>query len=236
MITRAVGPEPSVKVDAERIAARGGDVFLLCRDGLTDMVRDRDVKRLLTAVPTLEQAGRNLIAAANAAGGRDNITVILFRLEEVDAATAADYDPEPETQTTTVEQPRGVRAASAHRPAARLARAAPTTAAGAGDATGWRRAVKPLIVIAILLALFGTAGFVAMRGVFFVGLDANRTVTIYRGLPYDVGVKLYTRNYTSGVRIDQVPEGRRGTFTNHKLRSLDDASDLVRQLETGTVK
>src|SRR4051812_15686796 len=88
VITRAVGPEPSVKVDAERIAARAGDVFLLCSDGLTDMVRDRDVGRVLTAVPTLEQAGRNLIAAANAAGGRDNITVILFRLEEVEAGAA----------------------------------------------------------------------------------------------------------------------------------------------------
>jgi protein phosphatase len=98
--------------------------------------------------------------------------------------------------------------------------------------------VKPLIVIVILLGLFGTAGFVAMRGVFFVGLDPNRTVTIYRGLPYDgpAGIKLYTRNYTSGVRIDQVPEERRDTFTDHKLRSLDDATDLVQQLERGTVK
>ena len=88
VITRAVGPEPTVKVDVERIAARAGDVFLLCSDGLTDMVRDRDLQRILTAVDDLERAGRNLIAAANAAGGRDNITVILFRLEEVGAAAA----------------------------------------------------------------------------------------------------------------------------------------------------
>ncbi|MEA2124838.1 MAG: family protein phosphatase, partial [Solirubrobacteraceae bacterium] len=103
---------------------------------------------------------------------------------------------------------------------------------------GWRRAIKPLIVVGVLLVLFGVAGFVAMRGVFFVGLDANRAVTIYRGLPYEgpAGVKLYTRDYTSGVRIDQVPVERQKTFTNHKLRSLDDATDLVRQLETGTIK
>jgi protein phosphatase len=92
VITRAVGPEPSVKVDADRIAARAGDVFLLCSDGLTDMVRDRDIARILQAVPSLEQAGRNLIAAANAAGGRDNITVILFKLEEVDGPAAASND------------------------------------------------------------------------------------------------------------------------------------------------
>jgi protein phosphatase len=93
-------------------------------------------------------------------------------------------------------------------------------------------------VIGILLALFAFAGFVAMRGVFFVGLDKDRSVTIYRGLPYELpaGIELYTRDYTSGVRIDQVPADRRKTFTEHKLRSLDDAEDLVRQLESGTLK
>ncbi len=234
VITRAVGPEPTVKVDADRVAARAGDVFLLCSDGLTDMVRDRDVQRILTAVQSLEQAGRNLIAAANAAGGRDNITVILFRLEEVGGA-----EPyvEPDTQVTAVSAPVVETAAPPRRT---VAPPPPrrTTPAEPPPATGWRRVVKPLIVIAVLLVLFGVAGFVAMRGVFFVGLDKNRTVTIYRGLPYTGpgGIKLYTRNYTSGVRIDQVPAARRKTFTNHKLRSLDDATDLVKQLETGKVQ
>ncbi len=233
VITRAVGPEPSVKVDAERIAARSGDVFLLCSDGLTDMVRDADVTRILTTVPSLEQAGRNLIAAANAAGGRDNITVILFELEDVEAGAPG---TEPDGQITTVNNPVAPEPVSAAPPPRTVAPPPRRDPGAPAPATGFRRVIKPLIVIAILLALFGTAAFVAMRGVFFVGLDANRTVTIYRGLPYDIGAKLYTRNYTSGVRIDQVPENRRATFTNHKLRSLDDASDLVRQLETGTVK
>lgn len=237
VITRAVGPEATVRVDSERIAARHGDLFLLCSDGLTDMVRDRDVERILTAVPDLERMGRNLIAAANAAGGRDNITVILFRLEEIGGD--ADRAVEPDTQRTTATGAVAVSAPPPRRTAPLPEQGDPRrTADEEPSATGVRRFIKPLIVIAILMLFFLTALFIAMRGVFFVGLDPNRSVTIYRGLPYTApgGIKLYTRNYTSGVRIDQVPAARRRTFTNHKLRSLGDATDLVRQLETGKVE
>jgi serine/threonine protein phosphatase PrpC len=90
VITRALGPEPSVMVDVEEYGARAGDLFLVCSDGLTSMVHEDKLKPLLLEhTGTLEQLGRDLIAAANAAGGRDNITVILFKLEEVDGPAAA---------------------------------------------------------------------------------------------------------------------------------------------------
>jgi protein phosphatase len=100
VITRALGPEPNVEVDVEAFPARAGDVFLLCSDGLTSMVHEAQLKPLLAdRERPLEQIGRELIAAANEAGGRDNITVILFRLEEVDDrrggngdALTAEYD------------------------------------------------------------------------------------------------------------------------------------------------
>jgi len=103
---------------------------------------------------------------------------------------------------------------------------------------GWRRFRTTAIVVVVLLVFFGVAAFVAVRAVFFVGLDDQRAVTIYRGLPYELpaGIKLYTRNYTSGVTLEQVPAVRRKTFTAHKLRSLSDAEDLVRQLETGSLR
>src|SRR5215208_2038225 len=85
VITRALGPEASVEVDTEAFPARDGDVFLLCSDGLTGMVHEPQLKPLLEdRSRSLEQIGRTLIAAANEAGGRDNITVILFRLEDID--------------------------------------------------------------------------------------------------------------------------------------------------------
>jgi PPM family protein phosphatase len=93
VITRALGANPSVDVDIERLQARAGDLFLLCSDGLTGMVPEPALKQMLDADRPLPETGRALIAAANEAGGRDNITVILFRLEEVDdrrAPAAAD--------------------------------------------------------------------------------------------------------------------------------------------------
>src|SRR6478672_2733805 len=89
VITRALGPEANVQVDVETFPARPGDVFLLNSDGLTGMVGEAGVKPILDGAPSLEQAGRDLIAAANEAGGRDNITVVLFRLGEVAAGDAA---------------------------------------------------------------------------------------------------------------------------------------------------
>src|SRR5918993_2105373 len=82
VITRALGAGADVEVDVEVFPARGGDLFLVCSDGLTGMVHEPQLKPLLQQSGSLEQIGRSLIAAANEAGGRDNITVILFRLED----------------------------------------------------------------------------------------------------------------------------------------------------------
>src|SRR3954452_19391400 len=85
VITRALGPEADVEVVVEVFRARNDDVFLLCSDGLTSMIHEVGVKPIMEQMDGLEPAGRELIDAANAAGGRDNITVVLFRVEEVDA-------------------------------------------------------------------------------------------------------------------------------------------------------
>jgi serine/threonine protein phosphatase PrpC len=82
IITRALGPEPEVEIETFTYPARNGDVYLLCSDGLTGMVPDDQVAAILRDSDSLEAAGRKLIAEANASGGRDNITVVLFRLED----------------------------------------------------------------------------------------------------------------------------------------------------------
>jgi PPM family protein phosphatase len=83
IITRALGPEPDVQVDTYSWRGEPGDVFLLCSDGLTSMVPEGRVADIVRGARSLRDAGRALIDAANAAGGRDNITVVLFALEEV---------------------------------------------------------------------------------------------------------------------------------------------------------
>ena len=83
IITRALGPEPDVEVDTWTYPARAGDVVLLCSDGLTSMISEERVREVLVAHTNLNEAADALINEANEAGGRDNITVVLFRLEEV---------------------------------------------------------------------------------------------------------------------------------------------------------
>jgi protein phosphatase len=90
IITRALGIELDVEVDTWTYPARAGDVVLMCSDGLTSMIGEEQIAQILGAETDLDQAGERLIAAANEAGGRDNITVVLFRLEEVGSDAGVD--------------------------------------------------------------------------------------------------------------------------------------------------
>src|SRR3954464_14528676 len=82
VITRALGPEGDVEVDTFRVPAREGDVFLLCSDGLSGMVSDDDLAAIIGAGDALDTTATTLVEAANDHGGRDNITAVLFRLED----------------------------------------------------------------------------------------------------------------------------------------------------------
>ncbi|MGH2804795.1 MAG: Stp1/IreP family PP2C-type Ser/Thr phosphatase, partial [Thermoleophilaceae bacterium] len=90
IITRALGPEPDVEVDTYTLAGRAGDLFLICSDGLTGMISDEEVNSILRSASSLEEAADALVRAANQSGGRDNITVVLFRLGGGDAAPRED--------------------------------------------------------------------------------------------------------------------------------------------------
>jgi protein phosphatase len=81
IITRALGPEPEVQVDTYTYPGRDGDIYLMNSDGLTGMIGEDEIAEILGDSGSLDDAAKKLIAAANANGGRDNITVILFRLE-----------------------------------------------------------------------------------------------------------------------------------------------------------
>jgi protein phosphatase len=80
IITRALGPEPEVEVDTYTHSGRDGDVYLINSDGLTGMINEERVAEILRDRESLEDAAEKLIAAANENGGKDNITVVLFRL------------------------------------------------------------------------------------------------------------------------------------------------------------
>lgn len=81
VITRALGINEVVAPDLRRESVKAGDVFLLCSDGLTEMIDDRTIATLLKKSPPAE-AVQKLIAAANKAGGVDNITAVVVQVLE----------------------------------------------------------------------------------------------------------------------------------------------------------
>jgi PPM family protein phosphatase len=83
LVTRAVGIEPEVEADINTFEAREGDIYLLCSDGLNDMVEDEDILLTLTSLQSnLPLAANQLVQMANDNGGRDNVSVILVRVRK----------------------------------------------------------------------------------------------------------------------------------------------------------
>lgn len=94
VITRAVGTEPIVEVETLKVEATPGDLYLICSDGLTDMVRDAQILELILAAQRDPDAATDsLVAAANRNGGIDNITVVLFEIVEGEPAAIAESAP-----------------------------------------------------------------------------------------------------------------------------------------------
>jgi protein phosphatase len=84
VITRALGTDPDVDVDTFSVPAQGGDLFLLCSDGLTDMVEQGEILALVERNrDSIEAALKSLVKAANRGGGEDNITIVAFEIANV---------------------------------------------------------------------------------------------------------------------------------------------------------
>jgi serine/threonine protein phosphatase PrpC len=105
IVTRSLGTREAVKPDITTHVARDGDVYLLCSDGLTKMLSETEIGATLAKAPSLDEAGERLIKAANERGGKDNITVCLFRLAIDETAKRRD--------TTVIDQAVIARAATA---------------------------------------------------------------------------------------------------------------------------
>jgi serine/threonine protein phosphatase PrpC len=79
LVTRALGVESQVNVDIQEDRILASDIYLLCSDGLSDMLDDDEIYKILNKTSQLETAAQLLIEAANAKGGKDNISLILVR-------------------------------------------------------------------------------------------------------------------------------------------------------------
>ena len=222
IITRALGPEPSVNVDTMTFPAKSGDVFLLCSDGLTTMVSDEQITDILSEAKTLRSGVNKLIDAANAEGGRDNITAVAFRV--------AEEGEEPEEGATlisrTAEQA-GLTSERMRRAGDRLRGQGPMPLPHR-QRRGLRIAAAAAAVAAVLVG-----GVFHARQVYFLGTDEDGRVALYRGLPYDLpfGIELYSEQLSIGVQAASLSPERQEVVTEHKLRSESDATDIVEDIE-----
>ena len=104
VITRALGTDPDVDVDSFSIEGKPGDVFLICSDGLTSMVDDQAILEAVERHRSdLDEAAKELVAAANRSGGEDNITVVFFEIAEERPEPPAETKPMPAIETPPTE-------------------------------------------------------------------------------------------------------------------------------------
>jgi protein phosphatase len=170
ILTRAVGVEPSVDVDASTIELRLGDRLLLCTDGLTGMLSDDAIREVLASEEDPQRASDRLVEAANAAGGDDNITVVV--IDVLEASPAPDAAKPAGVGTTTPPPP-------------------VSTPAAVRQPRRWRRAAILTAAIVVALLVAGWVGVHAYANGQWYVATSNGQVAIYHGIPARVlGVHL----------------------------------------------
>ncbi|MBA3431686.1 MAG: Stp1/IreP family PP2C-type Ser/Thr phosphatase [Actinobacteria bacterium] len=175
IITRGLGVDDNVEIDTKVIELQDRDRLLLCSDGLTSMLDRRSIGEALKDETDPQEAADRLVALANEAGGEDNITVVVLDIEDKEGTSAPPAPPtsavaRPEVSTGELE------------PVDEELRV-PRKSRG-------RRAGKGILAV-LLLGAVVAAGFVGTRYLldnsFFVGIGDGERVTIYRGIPEEIG-------------------------------------------------
>ncbi|HEY4976916.1 MAG TPA: Stp1/IreP family PP2C-type Ser/Thr phosphatase [Gaiellaceae bacterium] len=220
VITRALGTDSEVEVDVFSLQGQDRDIYLLCSDGLTSMVSDDEIASLLSASrDDLDEATRKLVAAANQAGGEDNISVVLFSLEGVEPEPGQEQAAESENAKTLTE----IDAV----PALKL-----EPKHDSHDHQS-RRLILLALACAFLVALIGLGVF-TVSAAHFIGADSDGRVAVYQGLPYELpgGIHLYRPvRVSSHLYAAQLTVSERKQLFDHELHSYDDSTRELRKME-----
>ncbi|HKH11234.1 MAG TPA: Stp1/IreP family PP2C-type Ser/Thr phosphatase [Rubrobacter sp.] len=241
LITRALGTEDGVAVDTAVLPVEVGDRFVLCSDGLTDMVREEGMKEILARHPEdPEGAVRELLFAALEAGGNDNITVVVVdvreRKEEPRASGAGartedraggtaempSLGPPPGTprERTEARSPSAGAARRRTRPPKRPKRRRGGVAKFLGGLVRGLAVVLVVLVALVPAYLWGSSRY------YFAFEDGE--VVAYRGLPYaPLGVELNQEWRRPGLRESEIKEPYEQPIETHKLYTKGDAEKVL---------
>ena len=236
VITRALGTDPEVDVDAFSVVTRPGDLFMICSDGLTSMVDDARILAILEERrPDLKAAATALIAEANANGGEDNVTVVLFEIASLDDTIelpAALLEPETDghVDEDTLSELDGVptvqTAVAGQVPSPR-----PTPKRRHVPLRAWIAIAVVVVAVAVGLGVFG------LSRANFVGADGNGYVAVYQGVPWNLpfGIHLYREVWVSKLLAAQLSSEERKRLFDHSLVDRSRAENKVKELERDVV-
>ena len=218
VITRAIGADPVIRADVLDLDVLQDDVVMLCSDGLTGFVSDAEIADILSRDDNLDTRAAELTAAANDAGGLDNITVVLARIG-VGAEAVLDIPDEHPRMGDTAQHP--IVGATAPvtvigrtppRPRRRDDRPSRTSVLERVTERPERRRGRrgPLAVgVAVLAIVGGATAWVGSRS-YFLGRDGTGQATVYHGLPLAAGpLNTYRRWEALGVDASSLPDAER---------------------------
>lgn len=240
VITRAIGNEADVVVDSlPPLLLQPGDQILLCSDGLTGPLGDAEIAATLTRNEDGDGAVASLVEHANAAGGPDNITVILLRVEgrSDKRTTTAPLDP-------SIRQIRTRQDGDSTDWAKRLGRLGAPQGVETGRENkrrkrdrsgGGRRIAAVLLAVLLLAAVIGGGGWMLLSRAYFVGAHEG-SVAIFRGVPEEVwNVELYrvVEGEVTELPLEEFPEWRQDQISDGITAStIEGARRIVRTLES----
>jgi len=227
IITRALGVDPEVEIDTMSLDWRPGDLFLLCSDGLYSMVPDETISAILARKDTLDSIAGALVETANAAGGRDNISVIVF-------SPAGSADPGATATAFATEKvvPDVGEGAGLDTSAGQEGYLAQDELVEAPGLLGrLRRFLSSLagrVVTGLLLAaiLLGGAWFIT-RQAYYLGVEGDHVV-IFQGVPYDLGPWSLSGMYRNSiVKFSELEPFEQDRIKRQELQSKGDAEKML---------
>jgi PPM family protein phosphatase len=220
IVTRALGIHDPIEVDLYRVGVDIGDRVVLCSDGLTTMVRERDVERIARSEDDPQRAAEALVAAANDAGGEDNITLLVIEVVEVDAempAATTPVGPAVITSAPEVEEPAPTKVKPPREKGSRLRTV--------------RGAIFVLLPLVIVLGIAVAAIGWYARSSYYVGV-ANGEVVIFKGVPGGILGWNPTIDERTGIKVADLTQLERDQVNANTSRgSLGTAESVVARLE-----
>ncbi len=158
VITRAVGTEADVDVDTFSIEPAPGDLFLICSDGLTDMVDERTmIQAIERHRGNLEEAAKALVVAANRGGGEDNITVVFFEVSGDDSGDTAVTQQSPVVVASETSEDEDTLSGLEEVPTVDTMVVPPDDAAALSERPKRRRRVLPILATLAVLLIIAAA-------------------------------------------------------------------------------